>query len=429
MRNLVILPIFALLLSSCGGDNPTSGSQPGSADTKHLTRTTKTQASDYESAVQELYVAYFGRPADPNGLTNFENALLAANAPTDVEGISTAYATNTAIQSLVDSFGNSKESQTLYGNGNATAFVTAVFQNVLGRQPQASGISFWAGAIANGSLSQGDAALAIMAGGLTNTSAQGLIDAALIENRIAVASDFTAALSAAGDTASYAGSTAAATARSMLGTVDSTTDVSAFSATIDSTIAALASAGTANTYVYYSQNSQAPQTATLNADGSLTMGSLTLTNFSFGNSASDPTGTLTSWASPWNNYNQPVVQAMLLCGANGKLAYVLLLSGTNDPSRTSSNVVNLLAGIEAAPQYSGMGIYTDCSGTFTNAWDNDLPNSDYNLWPDGFTSYDYATVANQLNGAAIFYEVGQPSNQHNYLAVTWSGSSAFEVWE
>ena len=27
------------------------------------------------------------------------------------------------------------------------------------------------------------------------------------------------------------------------------------------------------------------------------------------------------------------------------------------------------------------------------------------------------------------HEAGTPSNQHNYLAITWKGASPFEVWQ
>ena len=80
-----------------------------------------TPAPNYATVVQELYVAYFGRPADPTGLTNFENALSAANAPTDAIALSAAYSSNSTIRSLIDMFGTSGESQRLY-NGTTQAF-------------------------------------------------------------------------------------------------------------------------------------------------------------------------------------------------------------------------------------------------------------------------------------------------------------------
>ncbi len=168
-------------------------------------------------------MAYFGRPSDPSGLANFAAALQAAGAPTNVAGLATAYASDPAVKSLIDSFGTSKESQTLYGGGTTTAFVTAVFQNVLGRAPQSAGLSFWVGAIDNGSVSPGDAALSIMAGALANTTAQGLLHAQLVNNRLSAAGFFTGAASPA----TYTGTAAAANARAMLATIKATTTADA----------------------------------------------------------------------------------------------------------------------------------------------------------------------------------------------------------
>ena len=84
--------------------------------------------SSYSSLVQELYVAYFGRPADYYGLQNFETALAAANAPTDPAALALAYSTNAAVKSLVDSFGTSAESTALYGSGSTESFVNAIFE-------------------------------------------------------------------------------------------------------------------------------------------------------------------------------------------------------------------------------------------------------------------------------------------------------------
>jgi predicted lipid-binding transport protein (Tim44 family) len=127
------------ILAACGangGTDSVSASTPFDPQSKQLHRSEKAQASDYQTVVQQLYVSYFGRPADPTGLVNFESALLAANAPTDIQGLNAAYSTSPAIQSLVNSFETSNESQNLYGSGNPTAFVTAVFENVLNRPPQ-----------------------------------------------------------------------------------------------------------------------------------------------------------------------------------------------------------------------------------------------------------------------------------------------------
>jgi serralysin len=195
----------------------------------------------YDSAVQALYLAYFGRAADFSGLANFQSQMTALGAPQAFSGLEAAYKTNAGIRSLIDSFSSSGESTTLYG-GDTGTFVRGVYQNLFNRAPDTEGLNFWAGAIASGDLSRSNAALSIMSGALLNTSAQGLLDAAMVNNKTAVASNFTFALNTSVRAGAFSGDTAAASVRSMLGTVTSTTDTVAFQATIDSVIASLVAA-------------------------------------------------------------------------------------------------------------------------------------------------------------------------------------------
>ncbi len=192
-------------------------------------------AAQYATTVQQLYLAYFGRAADPGGLANFEAALLAAGAPISIQDLVEVYATNSTIRALIDSFGTSAESGRLY-TGDATAFITGVFNNIVRRPPAGT---FWIDALNSGSLTRGLAALSIMAGALANTTAQGLIDAATVTNKVIVASNFTNSLTATAQTRAYSGQNAAASVRAMLSAVSSTTNISAFQSTIDTTISYL----------------------------------------------------------------------------------------------------------------------------------------------------------------------------------------------
>ncbi|HEY0844420.1 MAG TPA: DUF4214 domain-containing protein [Noviherbaspirillum sp.] len=194
----------------------------------------------HNDAVQQLYLAYFGRAADATGLANFSATLARAWAPTDIQSLTSAYRTDPTVRWLVDGFGTSTESMNLY-TGDTTAFVTAIFQNVLNRAPQAAGLEFWRNAIDSGTLTKGNAALSIMAGALANTSAQGLLDAALINNKIRVASNFTFALDTPAEMTAYGGSAAAAVVRAMLSGVTASTDPDAFQSTALETLAALGS--------------------------------------------------------------------------------------------------------------------------------------------------------------------------------------------
>ncbi len=283
--------LLSLLLVACSGGNSSGTSQPAASQAyqrqvkaSHPHRVSKTGAttpSDYQDVVQDLYIAYFGRPADPNGLANFEAALLATGAPPDLQDLVQAYASNAGVKSLVNSFETSAESLALYGSGSTTSFVQTVFQNVLGRQPAASGLQFWVDAISSGQLTQGDAALSIMAGGTINPTSQGLLDAQLIENRIAAASYFTAQLSAQGDTGVYSGKTAAQTARVMLANVTASTTSSDYEASIAATITGLVASGSLggiaatgapiqNATVTLKDSAGNVRTATTGTDGSFT---------------------------------------------------------------------------------------------------------------------------------------------------------------
>ncbi|HEX7644883.1 MAG TPA: DUF4214 domain-containing protein [Burkholderiaceae bacterium] len=154
--------------------------------------------------------------------------------------LAVAYSSNPAVKSLIDAFGTSKESQTLYGSGTTQQFVQAIFNNVLSRQPAQSGLDFWVGAIDSGQLSKGDAALAIMAGAQTNITSQGLSDALLVQNRLSLAAYFTDQIGAQHAISAYEGATAAQAGRGLLGEVDGATGLATFETlAIDPTIAAL----------------------------------------------------------------------------------------------------------------------------------------------------------------------------------------------
>lgn len=201
-------------------------------------------ATDYTSVVQSLYIAYFGRPADPIGLINFSAQLNAIGAPTTVRGLENAYYTSASIKALVDSFGSSAESTALYSGASTVAFINSIYMNVLGRNADFDGLLFWSSAVNSGHLSKGNAALAITASALSNTSAQGLVDATVVSNKIAVATSFTQSIDTASELSGYSGNLAAAQARSFLSTV--TTEVPGQSV-IQSTLFEIVNYGGLNT--------------------------------------------------------------------------------------------------------------------------------------------------------------------------------------
>lgn len=223
----------AALLASCGG----GGSDQAMAPQATLLATTQQSSSqsqvaaDYYPVVQRLYVAYFGRPADPAGLEYYGKRYMEVGAPTQLAGVSQAYGVNADLTALIDSFGTSAESQALYPGDNNT-FINAIYRNLFNRDAEDAGRAFWVGHINSGAMTRANAALAIMAGAQTT-------DLDLVNMKTKVAIDFTNSLDTAPERAAYDGLAANAVVRTMLAGVGPATDVNNFQGTIDSTIGSL----------------------------------------------------------------------------------------------------------------------------------------------------------------------------------------------
>ncbi|USX27556.1 M10 family metallopeptidase C-terminal domain-containing protein [Oxalobacteraceae bacterium OTU3CINTB1] len=247
---------YSIAASGNGGYTVTSRANPGQSDT--LTGIERLALADgtlslgaasladdplqaqYVALAQKFYVGYFGRPADAGGLANMVAQFAAARVPTTIAEFTSAYQTDNTVKTLVNGFGNSTESATLY-HGTNREFVTAIYQHLLGRAPAAEGLNFWTNALdADNGLARGLAALSIMSGAERNTTPQGLIDAALIANRVTVAANFTASLDQPREVAGYAGAVAAGVARAMLDGVDQNTSVIAYQTTVLNTTNTLA---------------------------------------------------------------------------------------------------------------------------------------------------------------------------------------------
>ncbi len=108
-------------------------------------------AASYDTVVQDLYVAYFGRPADYFGLQNFAAALQAADpagALTTLPALEAAYGTNAAVTALINSFGTSAESVGLYGVVNSATTALLFFaqrnsyNNLFNRNADVAGLNF-----------------------------------------------------------------------------------------------------------------------------------------------------------------------------------------------------------------------------------------------------------------------------------------------
>jgi hypothetical protein len=172
-------------------------------------------AADYGSVVQQIYVAYFGRPADTGGLQAFTSVFAALKAPTTLSGLVDAYSTNASIKALIDGFGTSAESEALYG-GDTFNFVTSLYTSILGRNPDYDGLLYWAGQIESGQLTRGKAALA-----LANAASNNIIspDIVIFQNKVDAAIRFTESIDTVNELNAYNGLEASQLARDMLSAI------------------------------------------------------------------------------------------------------------------------------------------------------------------------------------------------------------------
>jgi hypothetical protein len=179
--------------------------------------------SSYDNAVQQIYIAYFGRPADPGGELWVEGLLGQWGIATDLQGVIAAYNSDAKVKALLDGFGTSAESQALYP-GTTSDFVTAIYLNLFNRKADPAGLAYWVAAIDRGGLTRAGAALTIMSGAQST-------DISTIASKTTTAGTFTALVRSP---IQYDGLAAGVVARDMLAKVDYTTDQTAFLSSINS---------------------------------------------------------------------------------------------------------------------------------------------------------------------------------------------------
>lgn len=124
---------------------------------------------DYIDDVQELYVAYFSRPADPAGL-NFWASQLQAGAVNS--------------QAISASFARSGEYRSKYEGMNNRAIVNEVYENLFSRTAEKAGIDYWAAALDNGNITIDDMVTQIALSAREN-------DLVAFNGKVAVATSFT----------------------------------------------------------------------------------------------------------------------------------------------------------------------------------------------------------------------------------------------
>jgi len=172
-----------------------------------------------QAQLTELYLSYFGRPPDFDGLVY--------------------YTSNPAftIWTVAAGFSASPESQALYGTSFNATQINAIYQNLFNRDAEPAGLLYWSQEVAAGRLTPAGAAYAIMLGAQND-------DLVAVQNKLQISAAFVTALDTAPEIIGYTGTVAAASARAFLATVDSTAgSLTTATAGLDAAVAAAVGVG------------------------------------------------------------------------------------------------------------------------------------------------------------------------------------------
>jgi hypothetical protein len=211
-------------------------------------------ATTNNTDIQQLYVAYFNRPADPVGLKFWADNIAAGKA---------------TIADVTKAFSTQAEYTAEYKDMTNAQIVDKVYQNLFGRSSAGdTGADFWVKGLENKTITIADVVTAVAAG------AQ-LSDKTAFNNKVAAAATFTAALDTDAEIAGYKGDDANKVAKAFIASI--TTDVSFAAATtpteLNKTVANAVSAGTPFTVTGALASMDAAQTAvdkfvaTIDTDG------------------------------------------------------------------------------------------------------------------------------------------------------------------
>jgi hypothetical protein len=169
-------------------------------------------ASDYTNQIQQIYLAYLGRPADPAGLAYWADQV-------DSQGGD--------LSLVLSGFAASEESAALYGEMSTNQAISAIYTNLFKREAEDAGVTYWQTQIESGAVDPAQAALAILLGAQDT-------DVTAASNKLTAANAFTASVAASGATG-YSDADALAVGRDFLNSIDAS---DASLANLDTAVAA-----------------------------------------------------------------------------------------------------------------------------------------------------------------------------------------------
>lgn len=130
--------------------------------------------ASYLDQVQRMYVAYYGRPADPGGLSYWADRLDQSDGN---------------LEEIIDEFGNSGEFRIRFWQLDTEGLIQNLYQQLFGRDVEEAGLTAY-----TEMLTSGERTLLSLALDIANGASGDSIDGAVLSNRVSVAHQFTQAI-------------------------------------------------------------------------------------------------------------------------------------------------------------------------------------------------------------------------------------------
>lgn len=154
----------------------------------------------HTEAIQKLYLAYFNRPADYEGLAHWEKVLNLSNGNLDL---------------VSSTFAQSQEFKTLTQGQTHEQIINQIYKNLFNREAEPGGMAFWAARLDEGTFTV-DQIVKVIADSASDTEAK---DRSTYTNKVSAATAFTAELDAVLEILGYSGSSANGLAGIWLSTI------------------------------------------------------------------------------------------------------------------------------------------------------------------------------------------------------------------
>jgi hypothetical protein len=358
------------------------------------------------NTVQELYIAFYDRPADQIGLGYWAN-ILASNGGN--------------IQSILSSFVNSPEAQNLYGtitSSNVGNVINQIYEDLFNRSAGSNGIQYWTSVYdAHPNMSPGELAWDILNG------AQGS-DVTTINNKLQAANVFTDTFGS-----NYSSSTIPI-AKDFINQISSSTDVANITpTTIDSlinnpsssssttTTTSTGSTSSTNTTGTTSTGSTSPSTTIVMPSNISTLSDNTTLQFNDNYNTSTSNGATTSTYSTININNPSILNSMNILFDNSHSNNITIDGLTLSPGVSTINISDTGSG--------SSGITNTISQLNDNALTNLNIDANNNLNIQAISDTTNNPVSINLSGAGIL-NLGS-SDSFNTSTLTINDNSTNQI--